>query len=126
VRTIHIHIHHHRRLTTSETALASALRYIQVRARPASMGEWADWMWEETQDRKRRCPVFTHQHYRLFCLPCPALRIHWMDHWYALVATPPFSILDTGMLTSLHHIASICARRLPAHPASSLFCGIVQ
>jgi hypothetical protein len=27
------------RLTTSETALASALRYIQVRARPASMGE---------------------------------------------------------------------------------------
>lgn len=35
-------IHHHRRLTTSETALASALRYIQVRARPASMGEWAD------------------------------------------------------------------------------------
>jgi hypothetical protein len=80
-------IHHHRRLTTSETALASALRYIQVRARPASMGEWADVGGNTAQEEKLPgvhlpallSPVF----------PAPVILAHRPGLPPATLATPP-------------------------------------
>jgi hypothetical protein len=70
-------------------------------------------MWEETQHRKRRCPVFTYQHYyRLFSL----LLLYSPTGLACHLPPSPHHQSTTGMLTSLHYIASNCARRLPAHP----------
>lgn len=53
----------------------------------------------------------------------PVLPAHLSTVWYLPPTTPPSihptNTLDTGMLTSLHHIVSNCARRLPAHPATT-------